>query len=172
MQLQSKARAWRTPCSIIFRPIISQTVSSASLTGRLLENQAFLGHLAWCLNQQVGVVTLLPSWYWLLFLMPYERGKEWAKTTPLLPLRRYLLFIANTSDFLSRILLILPVPDLLVVADVIETSRMRMAKMPLIPEDWWLVFITLQLYREFQRLIRRIHLPQNSDVNVTVTLLL
>ena len=107
----------------------------------------------------------LPSWSPLLVLMPYERGKEWNKATPLLPLRRYLLFIANTSDFLSRILLILPVPDLLVVADVIENRRMLMAKMPLIPEDWWLVYTTLQLYRELQRLVRRIHLQENWNLS-------
>ena len=114
--------------------------------------------------------------------MPYERGKEWNKATPLLPLRRYLLFIANKSGcpiswlFLSRvgdwlelgfglILLILPVLVLLVVADVIENRRMLMAKMPLIPEDWWLVYTTLQLYRELQRLVRRIHLQENWNLS-------
>ena len=33
-------------------------------------------------------------------------------------------------------LLILPVLDLQVVADLIKNSRMRMAKSPLIAEDW------------------------------------
>ena len=73
--------------------------------------------------------------------------------------RRYLfmfMIIANTSGcvgatsklFLSRILLNLPVPNVLVAEAVLKIRRMRMAEKPLIPENWSLVFNTLQLYRE------------------------
>ena len=112
----------------------------------------------------------LPSWCPILLLMPYEWGKEWVKTTPLLPIRWYLLLIVNKSECdiirfvlssighglglglelglgLGLILLILPV----LVADVIENSRMIMAMMPLIAEDWWIVCINIYLYRELQR---------------------
>ena len=120
--LQSKAKACRTPCFIIFQPIWSQSVSSASFTGMLLKNLSFLWHFEWCLNLQVGVATPLPFWCLLLVWMPYKKGKKFGKPIPLPALRWYFLFIANTYEcaisrlLLPKVLLIRPVPDLLVAA--------------------------------------------------------
>ena len=50
--------------------------------------------------------------------------------------------------FLSRILRLLLLPELLVAAAMPQKSRMRMVKMPLIAKYCRLVFTTLQLYTE------------------------